>query len=131
MAPARWLPLLAAVAIASCAAPRRPPAASAAPSRAAAQETEGQYRGIARLTRASIRGCPRSGGRTVIVEGNALSVPYRGATASHPLAATIGPDGSIHGSDGQGTVEGQITGRHMDLTVSSDDCELRYALDRS
>ena len=91
---------------------------------------DGRYRGIARLTRANVRGCPRSGSRVVTVDGNALSLNYRGASASYALAAVVGPDGSIHGSDGRGTIEGQISGNHLDVTVSSQYCEVRYALDR-
>ena len=64
------------------------------------------------------------------IEGNALSLTYRGPRASYALAAIVGQDGAVHGSDGRGTIEGQITGRHLDLTVSSQYCEVRYALDR-
>jgi hypothetical protein len=66
----------------------------------------------------------------VTVEGNALSLTYRGPTVSYALAAVVGPDGSIHGSDGRGSIDGQITGRHMDLSVASQYCEVRYALER-
>jgi hypothetical protein len=79
---------------------------------------------------ATIGGCPRSGSRIVTVEGNSLSLQYRGERASYALAASVGNDGSVHGSDGRGNIEGQISGRHMDLTVSSQYCEVRYALER-
>jgi len=91
---------------------------------------DGHYRGIARLMRANIAGCPRSGSRVVNVESGALSLTYRGPTASYALVATVGGGGAIRGSDGRGTIAGQISGRHMDLTVSSEYCEVRYALDR-
>ena len=65
-----------------------------------------------------------------MVDGNALSLNYRGPTVSYALAAVVGPDGGIHGSDGRGTIDGRISGTHMDLTVSSDECEVRYALER-
>ena len=94
------------------------------------EQIDGQYRGIARLIRAAVRGCPRSGPRSITVQGGALSVNYRGPAVSYALAATVAPDGSIQGSDGRGSVQGQITGRHMDLTVTSDACDLRYALER-
>ncbi len=94
------------------------------------ERIDGRYRGIARLTVANVPRCPRSGPRTVTVEGSSFSVLYRGPTASYSLAASVSPDGSIHGSDGRGNIDGQISGRHMDLTVSSQYCELRYALDR-
>ena len=92
---------------------------------------DGRYHGIARLIRADIRGCPRSGTRVVTVEGNALSLNYRGASVSYALTAIVSADGSIHGSDGRGSIEGQITHGHMNLTVSSEYCEMRYALDHS
>ncbi len=95
----------------------------------AAVTTDGQYRGIARLVRADVRGCPRSGPRLITVTGNSLSVMYRGPRVSYSLIGTVGPDGAIHGSDGRGTVDGQISGNHMDLTVSSEFCEVRYALE--
>ncbi len=114
--------------MAACAAPAAQQAG--APTPAAPDGIDGRYRGIARLTRATVRGCPRSGARVVTIEGNALSLNYRGPSTSYALAAVVGPDGSIHGSDGRGTIEGQISGRHMDVTVSSQYCETRYALDR-
>jgi hypothetical protein len=126
----RGLALAALAALAACAVPPAGPAAGPAAAIAAPASIDGRYRGIARLVRATIRGCPRSGSRVVTVEGNALSLNYRGATVSYALAAVVGPDGGIHGSDGRGTIDGQITGRHMDLTVASEFCEVRYALER-
>ena len=123
-----WLPLLGVLAVAGCAAPNPSPVAAA--SQPPPDHIDGRYRGIARLTLATVRGCPRSGPRAVTVEGSSFSLLYRGATASYSLAAFVSPNGSIHGSDGRGNIDGQISGRHMDLTVSSQYCELRYALDR-
>ncbi len=91
---------------------------------------DGAYRGIARLVRATRSGCPRSGNRTVVVQGNALSLNYWGRAAAYSLTATVAPDGSIHASDGRGSIDGQISAGHMDLTVGSDYCEVRYALTR-
>jgi hypothetical protein len=125
----RWLLVGGLTILSACAgAPPglRPVAVAPAP----ADTLDGHYHGIARLTRAAIRGCPRSGSRVVNVEGNAMSLNYRGASVSYALTAIVGPDGSIHGSDGHGAIEGRITGRHMDLTVSSEYCEVRYALER-
>ena len=118
---------MAVTALAACAAPAQQQAARTP---AAPEGIDGRYRGIARLTRATIAGCPRSGARIVTIEGNALSLNYRGPRASYALAAVVGPDGSIHGSDGRGTIEGQVSGRHVDITVSSQYCEVRYALER-
>jgi len=124
------LVLAGLAALSACGAPSSspPPQTASAPPPTG---IDGRYRGIARLVRANIRGCPRSGSRVVVVESNALSLNYRGATVSYALAAVVSGDGSIHGSDGRGSIEGQITGNHMDLTVSSEYCEVRYALERA
>ena len=128
MRAAHWLPLLAAVAVAGCGSstPSPQPVAAQPPP----ERIDGRYVGIGRLVRATIRGCPRSGRKIVTIEGNALSLQYRGPTASYALAAVVGSDGSIHGSDGRGNIDGQISAGHLDLTVSSQYCEVRYALDR-
>jgi hypothetical protein len=124
----RWLLLAGLAVLSACATPSAPQpgeAAAAPPS-----SINGRYRGIARLVKATIRGCPRSGSRLVVVDANALSLNYRGATVSYALVATVSGDGSIHGSDGRGSIEGRITGNHMDLLVSSEYCDVRYALER-
>ena len=95
-----------------------------------AQTIDGQYRGVARLVRATRAGCPHSGNRTVTVEGNALSLNYWGARVAYALPATVAPDGSIHASDGRGSIDGKISDGHMDLTVASEYCALRYALNK-
>ena len=124
----RWLPGLCVMAVAGCAAPAATPVAATQPP---PEQINGRYVGIGRLTRADLpRGCPRSGRKIVTVEGSSLSMQYRGASASYALAASVSPDGAVHGSDGRGNIEGQISGRHLDLTVSSQYCEVRYALDR-
>ena len=124
--------LAGALVLSACAGPRPGGAgASSAPEVAPPTAIDGSYHGIARLVRAAIRGCPRSGARTVTVQGGALSLTYRGPTVSTALAATVSSDGAIHGSDGRGSIDGQISGNHMDLSVSSDYCELRYALERT
>ena len=125
---ARWLAAMGVVSVAACATPQ-PSSVATSPAAPPPAQIEGRYRGIARLTRAEGRGCPRSGPRVITVEGGALSVPYRGASNTYSLAATVAGDGAIHGSDGRGTVDGRISGSHMDLTVSSDFCEVRYALE--
>ena len=126
----RWCVALAALtSLSACGSPQ--PVVSRALVAAPPDTIDGQYRGIARLVRASIAGCPRSGRRTVVISGGAMSVPYRGARASVALVATVNADGAVSGSDGAGTVQGQISGHHLDLLVSSEFCDLRYALDRS
>lgn len=124
----RWLPLLGVVAMAGCATPDAAPAVASKPP---PERIDGRYVGIGRLTRADIRGCPRSGRKIVTIEGNSLSMQYRGASVSYALPASVSPDGAVHGSDGRGSIDGQISGRHLDLTVSSQYCEVRYALERS
>ena len=128
MRPGRWLPLLGVVALAGCATPDAAPIVASKPP---PERIDGRYVGIGRLTRAEKAGCPRSGRKIVTIEGNAFSMQYRGASASYALAASVGTDGSVHGSDGRGNIDGQISGRHLDLTVSSQFCEVRYALERS
>jgi hypothetical protein len=127
----RWLLLVGLAALSACATP---PAGPPQPGEAAApppSSINGRYRGIARLVKATIAGCPRSfGTRLVVVDANALSLNYRGAKASFALVATVAGDGSIYGTDGTGTIQGRISGNHMDLVVSSDYCGLHYALDR-
>ena len=113
--------------LAGCAAPTPKPVAAIAAPRSA-KTMNGQYHGIARLVRATRSGCPRSGSRTVTVAGNALSLNYWGASVAYALPATVAPDGSIHASDGRGSIDGQITNGHMDLTVASDFCAVRYSL---
>ncbi len=116
--------------LAGCAAPP-PKAGAVAPAPEPVQTIDGQYRGVARLVVAKRAGCPHSGNRTVTVAGNALSLNYWGARAAYALPATVAPDGSIHASDGRGSIDGQISSGHMDLTVASDYCEMRYALNKS
>ncbi len=125
----RWLAAGALAGLSACASstPSSLPAAAAPPPPTA---IDGRYRGIARLIRATVRGCPRSGSRVVTIEGNTLSLTYRGPTVSYALTAVVSNDGAIHGSDGRGTIEGRISGQHLDLTVSSEYCEVRYALER-
>jgi len=93
---------------------------------------DGRYRGIARLIRADTPGCPRSGPQMITVANGMLTLQYRGTPrTSYDLSATVSSDGLIHGSDGRGAIDGQISGDHMDLTVTSPICDLRYALNRS
>ncbi len=127
--PGRLLMMMGLAALSACAGkppPPPPPLAPAPPPVA----IDGQYRGIARLVRANVRGCLRSGPRLVTVVNDSLSLTYRGPTVSYAIVGTVDPDGSIHGSDGRGSIDGRITHGHMDLTVSSAFCEVRYALER-
>jgi hypothetical protein len=131
---ARWLLLAGLVVLSACGgSPETGPVRSLPGEAGAPPPTavNGTYRGIARLIKATIAGCPRSfGQRMVVVDANALSLNYRGPKANYGLVATVAGDGSIYGTDGTGTIQGRISGRHMDLIVNSDYCELRYALDK-
>ena len=86
------------------------PVGTAEPAALPPSGIDGRYRGIARLIRADTAGCPRSGPRVITVR--------------------VTRDGQIHGSDGRGSVDGSISGDHMDLTVTSPICDLRFALTR-
>ena len=90
---------------------------------------EGRYRGTARLVRASGAGCPRSGARVLEVSGDQLLLSYRvNARRLVQLAAPIASDGTIHGSDGTGTIDGKIGDNQLDVTVSSAACENHWVL---
>ncbi len=123
--------LLLLVGLAACNSSRPIPPAHRAEPVTPPAAIDGRYIGIARLIRADTPGCPRSGPRVITVANGTLTLQYRGTPrTSYDLSATVSPDGAIHGSDGRGTIDGQISGDHMDLTVTSPICDLRYALNR-
>jgi len=124
--------LLLLAGLAACSSGRPIPRVSRAAPVLPPATIDGRYRGIARLIRADTPGCPRSGPRVITVANGTLTLQYRGTPrTSYDLSATVSPDGAIHGSDGRGVIDGQISGNHMDLTVTSPICDLRYALNRS
>ena len=124
--------LLLLAGLAACSSGRPPPTAQRAAPVMPPAAIDGRYQGIARLIRADTPGCPRSGPRVITVANGMLTLQYRGTPrTSYELSATVSSSGAIHGSDGRGAIDGQISGNHMDLTVTSPICDVRYALNRS
>ncbi len=120
--------LLAGLLLAGCGGPKpivlqRPPEAPVS--------VDGRYRGTARLVRAADRFCPRSGPRVYQLSGGEVTLSYSGGGRSRvPLSATVQPDGRFRASDGEGTLEGQVEDRVLEITVSSEQCEHRWTMRR-
>ncbi len=93
--------------------------------------TDGRYRGTARLVRANVSSCPRSGPRVMEISGGSITLSYNaGPRARIPLTATIGGDGRIEASDGDGTLQGQLADGRLEVTIASRLCEHRWTLTR-
>ncbi len=93
--------------------------------------TDGRYRGTVRLVRAADRSCPRSGPRVLQIVGGRIAMSYNaGPRQRVELATTVQGDGKISTSDGVGTMEGQLGGGRMDLTIASALCEHRWSMTR-
>ena len=92
--------------------------------------TDGRYRGTARLIRAESRYCPRSGPRVLEVYNGQITLSYSGDSlrSRTPLTAQIGSDGHIQGSDGIGTMEGELRDGQLGVTIGSRTCEHRWTL---
>lgn len=89
---------------------------------------DGRYRGTARLVRGD-RFCPKSGPRVYEVTGGVVTLAYSaGGRSRVPLTAPIQPDGRIQASDGAGTLEGQLKGDTIEVTIASRQCEHRWTL---
>lgn len=113
--------------LAACAA--RPPAPVVEVPASPPAGIQGRYRGTARLIRAAGPGCPRSGARVLEVAGDSLTLSYRLSVRQLvQLRAPIGPDGGIHASDGAGSIEGQIGGGKLTVTVASRMCENHWIM---
>ncbi len=116
--------MLAAAGLAGCAQPivLRPQAAPAG--------VDGRYRGTVRLVRAESRYCPRSGPRVLEISGGQVTLSYSGDTPRSrvPLTASIGGDGRIQASDGNGAMDGQFRDGRLGVTISSRTCEHRWDL---
>ena len=90
--------------------------------------TDGRYRGTARLVRGD-RACPRSGPRVYELDNGTVTLSYSaGGRRRVPLSAQVQSDGRIQASDGQGTIEGQLSGGLLEITISSQQCEHRWTL---
>jgi hypothetical protein len=91
----------------------------------------GRYRGTVRLIRATGAYCPRSGARVLEISGDSITLSYSAAPRQRvPLTAQVAPDGRIQASDGEGTMEGQLTNGRLEITVASHECEHRWTLTR-
>ena len=118
--------LLTVVALAGCAqratAPELPPGPPPG--------VEGRYRGTARLVRGD-RFCPKSGPRVYQVANGAVSLAYSaGGRARVTLTADIQPNGKISGSDGVGTLDGQLTDGLLEITITSPQCEHHWSMNK-
>ncbi len=91
----------------------------------------GRYQGTARLIRATGSYCPRSGARVLEISGDSFTLSYSAAPRQRvPLTAQVAPDGRIQASDGEGTIDGQLTNGRLEITISSRECEHRWTLKR-
>ena len=63
------------------------------------------------------------------VVGDSLTLSYR-VTARQlvQLTAPIGPDGTIHADDGNGTIDGKVGDGRLEVTVSSRMCENHWIM---
>ncbi len=124
--PWRATVLAAAMGLAAC----QPQAIVLAPQAPPPPGTDGRYRGTVRLIRAESRSCPRSGPRVLEVYNGQVTLSYSGDSPQSrtPLTAQVGGDGHIQVSDGIGTMEGQLRGGELGVTIASRTCEHRWTL---
>ncbi len=126
----RVVSLLIATMLAACGSPARPIVlrpASVNP----AIGVDGRYRGTVRLIRAAGSYCPRSHPLVLEITGSTISLSYSVAPRQRvSLTAQIASDGRIQASDGEGTMEGQLTNGRLEITVASRPCEHRWTLTR-
>lgn len=93
---------------------------------------DGRYRGTARLVRAAIPTCPRSGSRVYQVQNGQVTLAYTpSGRARVQLTADIGADGRFSASDGVGTMEGTLTDGRLEISIASSACEHRWTLTRA
>lgn len=89
---------------------------------------DGRYRGTARLIRGD-RACPRSGPRVYELSSGTVTLSYSaGGRRRVPLSAQVQGDGRVQASDGEGTLDGQLDGGLLELTIASRQCEHRWTL---
>lgn len=89
---------------------------------------DGRYRGTARLVRGD-RYCPRSGPRVYEVENGSVTLSYSaGGRHRVPLTATVGPDGRLQASDGEGRLSGHLRDGVLEVTIESRQCEHRWTM---
>ena len=89
---------------------------------------DGRYRGTARLVRGD-RACPRSGPRVYELNNGTVTLSYSaGGRRRVPLSAPVQGDGHLQATDGEGTLEGQLNGGLLEITIASRQCEHRWTL---
>lgn len=89
---------------------------------------DGRYRGTARLVRGD-RACPRSGPRVYELNSGTVTLSYSaGGRRRVPLSAQVQSDGHLQASDGEGTLDGQLSNGTLEITISSRQCEHRWTL---
>ena len=89
---------------------------------------DGRYRGTARLVRGD-RACPRSGPRVYELNSGTVTLSYSaGGRRRVPLSAQVQGDGHLQASDGEGTLEGQLSNGVLEITIASRQCEHRWTL---
>lgn len=121
--------LAVAAAVGACAPAAKP--IVLAPPAAAPPGTDGRYRGTVRLVRAEGATCPRSGARVLEVSGGQVRLSYSVPPRQRvQLTAQIDGDGRIQASDGEGMIDGQLTGGRLEITIASRQCEHRWTLNR-
>lgn len=86
---------------------------------------DGTYKGTAQLVSANGPDCPVSRDGIITIGDNRLV--YSSGTRQN-FVALIGRDGSIRGSAGSATLEGQVGNGTLTFAIRSSSCESTYAL---
>lgn len=121
--------LAVAVAVGACGPAAKP--IVLAPPAGPPPATDGRYRGTVRLVRAEGATCPRSGARVLEVSGGQVRLSYSVPPRQRvQLTAQIDADGRIQASDGEGMIDGQLSGGKLEITIASRQCEHRWTLNR-
>ncbi|MBO0710923.1 MAG: hypothetical protein J2P47_06540 [Acetobacteraceae bacterium] len=86
---------------------------------------DGNYKGPARLVRASAPGCPPGSFGTVRVGDRTLYFAY---APNIIFIAPVFPDGTLHAVSGGAVLDGVVGGGRLFFTVRTADCDARYNL---
>ncbi len=91
------------------------------------RDYNGSYQGDIRQVSATAPGCPKEHGEKVIMVGDGV-LWY----AYSPVILFTSPveyDGKIDATSGNARMEGQVTGNHLNATVTSPTCKTTLSLD--